>query len=848
MRKRYLSALLFGALLLASAGTFTSCKDYDDDIKNLQEQINTVKTSLDELTTKVNSLGAGVTDFKYENGQLVIVTDKGTNFTVDMPECEGIVKLEIKDGVLYADGVAVGNVSGDGGSVVEVKDGVLYIDGKAQDLTVGNKVAVKDNGDGTYTLTVDGKDYILPKGLATNLTVEGWKGAYKTTRYYFTQISQYGQIYSEKAYGIKWGSAVGAVDWTGPKGKVAAGQFLVGQTTNVQVKVTPANAQLDLMDLKLVDVQGNVAPVVVTPVATATTDQGTTGSRSVSIDGTWNLSIAMDETVTADNMGSAFAASVNGEDKNKLYALQADGQIVTGYTFVIDTDVEASEAEDVKAGISSYVANNLLVNGATFATASDKLPISSSIELGYKNDYVYDYKFEIAAQDENDCEELGITLENNVLKGITNKAAGKTLHFVLTVMGVDGSVKTYDKNVIALTIADIKADAVELPATAYTLSVDANKQNDVVIDLGTTFTGLTAAEAISLVNAESTWTLEGYNSSDPETNNFVVSTSTGEFTVEYYSDAACENKVGFDDSSDNIRKIKYAKIDVTALNANATPGTHNLILTLKAKSENSPSGFDEVKKVKAPVTVSAPKFDDIFVKSAAWTDGVASLVLDENAKSDVMRLYDPKAGVETANVNVTATVNIDGTEYNPISATNNTFAINSNAVDNGNLRDIVAEVSYKVQGNENFTIKSGKFTVKFTTWFSEYSFVNYVNDAATAITVKASKPTLSAYANKNGITLVRESDKYALVGDLLSITGNKVTAANTDWSITFDGKQGAAAAANVDASGNIVFTGALATGKYTTNMILKFKSIDSGKAGADVYSTIVVPVNVDIAQ
>lgn len=41
MRKKYLSALLFGALLLASAGTFTSCKDYDDDIKNLQEQINT---------------------------------------------------------------------------------------------------------------------------------------------------------------------------------------------------------------------------------------------------------------------------------------------------------------------------------------------------------------------------------------------------------------------------------------------------------------------------------------------------------------------------------------------------------------------------------------------------------------------------------------------------------------------------------------------------------------------------------------------------------------------------------------------------------------------------------------
>ena len=33
MNKKYLSVVLFGALLAASAGTFTSCKDYDDDIK-----------------------------------------------------------------------------------------------------------------------------------------------------------------------------------------------------------------------------------------------------------------------------------------------------------------------------------------------------------------------------------------------------------------------------------------------------------------------------------------------------------------------------------------------------------------------------------------------------------------------------------------------------------------------------------------------------------------------------------------------------------------------------------------------------------------------------------------------
>ena len=55
MRKKYLSALLFGALLFASAGTFTSCKDYDDDIKNLQGEIDGTEASLTEKLTAVES-------------------------------------------------------------------------------------------------------------------------------------------------------------------------------------------------------------------------------------------------------------------------------------------------------------------------------------------------------------------------------------------------------------------------------------------------------------------------------------------------------------------------------------------------------------------------------------------------------------------------------------------------------------------------------------------------------------------------------------------------------------------------------------------------------------------------
>ena len=48
MNKKFLSAILFGALMVTSTGTFVSCKDYDDDIENLNGQLNSQKADLEK--------------------------------------------------------------------------------------------------------------------------------------------------------------------------------------------------------------------------------------------------------------------------------------------------------------------------------------------------------------------------------------------------------------------------------------------------------------------------------------------------------------------------------------------------------------------------------------------------------------------------------------------------------------------------------------------------------------------------------------------------------------------------------------------------------------------------------
>ena len=63
MNKKFLSVILFSALMVGTAGTFTSCKDYDDDIKDLQGQLDK-KASLDELNSKVSTLETSIAEAK----------------------------------------------------------------------------------------------------------------------------------------------------------------------------------------------------------------------------------------------------------------------------------------------------------------------------------------------------------------------------------------------------------------------------------------------------------------------------------------------------------------------------------------------------------------------------------------------------------------------------------------------------------------------------------------------------------------------------------------------------------------------------------------------------------------
>ena len=81
MNKKLLSALLLGALTVTSTGTLVSCKDYDDDITNLQNQIDANKAALEKIQALINS-GNVITSVTQDGTGVKFTLSNGQSYTV----------------------------------------------------------------------------------------------------------------------------------------------------------------------------------------------------------------------------------------------------------------------------------------------------------------------------------------------------------------------------------------------------------------------------------------------------------------------------------------------------------------------------------------------------------------------------------------------------------------------------------------------------------------------------------------------------------------------------------------------------------------------------------------------
>ena len=248
-----------------------------------------------------------------------------------------------------------------------------------------------------------------------------------------------------------------------------------------------------------------------------------------------------------------------------------------------------------------------------------------------------------------------------------------------------------------------------------------------------------------------------------------------------------------------------------------------------------------------PVNVTIPSFNDIFEKSGSWNDNELTLRLDGTGNAVMMTAYSmanpailgtyPLA-VTFDKINNQSVVTNNEAEFNSTTAP---FQITNEVITNTHtLQNISAESVYTIQGVDGFTVKSGKYTIKFITALEGAKLVNY-NDKGVAIDFKVEGDEITyAAAEKSGVQLVVNNKKYDLFGEAI----NGLTLDKDQWSFAFDAKAGDKAKAEFTAEGRIKITG-LAVGSYTTVLTMTYKSAVT-VGGESVY--VKVPVSIQVVN
>ena len=840
MNKKFLSAILFGALMVTSTGTFVSCKDYDDDIDEINKELTDLKSKLSDLESKVNAGGAYVTKIESVDGGFKVSVSDGTsyNLTVASAAAGSKVVIDDKTGEISIDDKATGwfATTGEGEEAVDmtpyVKDGYWYLyDKTAKEFVkseykaAGNAYAVVANGICTLNIPdADGKMQTIQLP-TTSAAITGVQ---------FIDVTS-GAVETDPEYALNYGVATkDNAEWDGPKGAITKDQLLVGTIEPLTLQVYPSSADLSNADIKLVGSDGTVAPVKVT----ATPFEGVI-TKAASANGLWNLNIWPDETVTDKTIADAFKAETN----NYAYALQINGNILTGYVSKV-TPTDKSAAGALVAADVKYNAEEL---------SSAKVPFGETVTLEFDGTKAYDAY--LTPKSASELELAGVTIDGKTMSFTsTEKAAGKTVKFTVNFVNFKGETGSAFNITVNFEGATVDPEA-PVAAVKYT-ATDGVKP--IIIDLGTTFTSLSAQTATALAAVAPTWNVI---SIDGKAVTADQSTANGKFAfamtqVKYYSDLNADGtpktEVTPINTADNLKKVKYAVFAHSDYQATAAPGAYVLNMTFV-------DGENELKKVVAPVTISVPTFTDLFTKvTSVW-----------NADKTVLNALlvgsaDAAAAKQYVMTNAFKSVENSGADWNNLTLTPKQMSISGTPTDvatytvsgsilamadalldaNGAVRgNVTVDGTYLVKGKKDLKVEVPAFAVNFMSPFND-AVLNFYKggkvvdlNVAIASDGKGTIAKVEGVAGKEaGLQLVASSEKVA-VSNAMELFGAKAGESKFTFVVKGDGVPAGATATLSDAG--IALTGMSYGPNYSATLEMTVTALNGIK------TTITLPMTIN---
>ena len=390
MKRKYLSALLMGVLTLSSVSTFTSCKDYDDDINSLQEQVNKAALSSDVEALKTQVTNAATSAQNAAAKAEEALTKAGTNKT----EIDAVKALATKNGTDVAKALTdAANAATAASNAATAASNAATAAATAQDSANAalTKIAGLDkelkklalNAQSHVTATqlknsLDSLSQVINEATSdsiANLTkiVNGYKGGINALYTAVTEVSlmgswnsyegnsifnndchllfQTGTIGKNYTFGAKEKDDKNGEHSADPKKSYVKGAS-INFPSQFLVRINPVNAKITPDMIKLIDSKGNDLNKLVKVVDVEKYDNLLTRASET---GLWTVKVQLQDGVKPENV----AQQVNG--RNILYAVAVNNT--------------ASQAETVADAASRYVVStyDLTVNGAYNYVGADNL-------------------------------------------------------------------------------------------------------------------------------------------------------------------------------------------------------------------------------------------------------------------------------------------------------------------------------------------------------------------------------------------------------------------------------------------------------------------------------------------
>ena len=382
MKRKYLSALLMGVLTLSSVSTFTSCKDYDDDINSLQEQVNKAALSSDveALKTQVNNAATSAQNAATKAEEAL--TKAGANAT----EIAKVKELATKNGTDVAKALTdAANAATAASSAATAASNAADAAKTAQDSANAalTKIAGLDkelknlalNAQSHVTATqlknsLDSLSQVINEATSdsiANLTkiVNGYKGGINALYTAVTEVSlmgswtssdgnsifndqsnlwfQTGTIGANYTFGAKEKDDLEGEHSADPKKSYVEGAS-INFPSQFLVRINPVNAKITPDMIKLIDSKGNDLDKLVKVVDVEKYDNLLTRASET---GLWTVKVQLQDGVKPENV-----AQIAENGQKILYAVAVNNT--------------ASQAETVADAASRYVVStyDLTVNGA----------------------------------------------------------------------------------------------------------------------------------------------------------------------------------------------------------------------------------------------------------------------------------------------------------------------------------------------------------------------------------------------------------------------------------------------------------------------------------------------------